>query len=165
MWLFWLALLIAVAFGCSFLAPSSVLHASALRAFDSSISTLSRGDIETSMTDGSDAEDKQSVVEAVAAPPARSVRATPRPTLAVKTSQYRKKVSPLMARMAAVKYDFKCGICGKTLDATWETDHIIPLSRAKSAADFEKLNSLDNLQPVHRIPCHQLKSSREAASR
>ena len=117
------------------------------------------------MTDGSDAEDKQSVVEAVAAPPARSVRATPRPTLAVKTSQYRKKVSPLMARMAVVKYDFKCGICGKTLDATWETYHIIPLSRAKSAADFERLNSLDNLQPVHRIPCHQLKSSREAASR
>ena len=102
MWLFWLALLIAVAFGCSLLAPSSDLHASALRAFDSSVSTLSRGDIETSMTDGSDAEDKQSVVEAVAAPPARSVRATPRPTLAMKTSQYRKKVSPLMARMAAV---------------------------------------------------------------
>ena len=165
MWLFWLALLIAVAFGCSFLAPSSDLHASALRAFDSSVSTLSRGDIETSMTDGSDAEDKQSVVEAAPAPPARSVRATPRPTLAVKTSQYRKKVSPLMTRMAAVKYDFKCGICGKTLDATWETDHIIPLSRAKSAADFEKINYLDNLQPVHRIPCHQLKSSREAASR
>ena len=60
-----------------------------------------------------------------------------------------------MARMAAVKYDFKCGICGKALDATWETDHIIPLSRARSAADFERLNSLDNLQPVHRIPCHQ----------
>jgi 5-methylcytosine-specific restriction endonuclease McrA len=69
-----------------------------------------------------------------------------------------------MARMAAVKYDFKCGICSKTLDATWETDHIIPLSRARSAADFERLNSLDNLQPVHRIHCHQLKSSREAAS-
>ena len=61
--------------------------------------------------------------------------------------------------------NFKCGICGETLDATWETDHIIPLSAARSAADFEKLNSLANLQPVHRIPCHQLKSSREAAGR
>ena len=165
MWLFWLALLIAVAFGCSFLAPSSDLHASALRAFESSVSALSCGDIETTMTDGSDAEDEQSVVKVIAAPPAKRVRATPRPTLPVKTSQIRKRVTPLMARMAAVKYDFKCGICGKALDATWDTDHIIPLSRARSAADFERLNSLDNLQPVHRIPCHQLKSSREAASR
>ena len=165
MWLFWLALLIAIAFGCSFLAPGSGLHASALRAFESSVSALSRGDIETTMTDGSDAEDEQSVVKVIAAPPAKRVRATPGPTLPVKTSQIRKRVTPLMARMAAPKYDFKCGICGKTLDATWETDHIIPLSSARSAADFEKLNSLANLQPVHRIPCHQLKSSREAAGR
>ena len=42
MWLFWLALLIAIAFGCSFLAPSSGLHASALRALEASVSELSR---------------------------------------------------------------------------------------------------------------------------
>ena len=113
MWLFWLALLIAVAFGCSFLAPSSDLHASALRAFESSVSALSRGDIETTMTDGSDAEDEQSVVKVIAAPPAKRVRATPRPTLPVKTSQIRKRVTPLMARMAAVKLILNVGFAAK----------------------------------------------------
>ena len=46
------------------------------------------------------------------APPPRSVQRTAR------TQQIRKRVTPLMARMAAVKYNFKCGICGKTLNAT-----------------------------------------------
>ena len=58
MWLFWLALLIAVAFGCSFLAPSSDLHASALRAFDASVSMLSRGDIESTLSDGGEGGDE-----------------------------------------------------------------------------------------------------------
>ena len=56
--LWWLVLLVAIAFGCSFLAPGSGLHASALRAFDSSVSMLSRGDIESTMSDGSDEEDE-----------------------------------------------------------------------------------------------------------
>ena len=29
----------------------------------------------------------------------------------------------------------------------------------------QRLNSIDNLQPVHRSPCHQMKTSREAATR
>ncbi len=167
LWIFWLALLIAIAVGCSFLAPSSGLHHSALRAFDSSVFLLSRGGAEQSTpSHSSDEDDEHSVGVGIAsAPPLRSIRAAPRPTLPLKTSQIRRRVTPLLARMAAVRYGFKCGICGKTLDATWETDHIIPLSSARSAADRERLNSVEKLQPVHRIPCHQLKSSREAASR
>ena len=55
------------------------------------------------------------------------------------------------------EYGFRCAICGDILDAGWETDHIVPLSRGGT-------NDLSNLQPVHRVPCHQMKSSREATA-
>ena len=142
MWLCWLALLIAIAFGCSFLAPGSGLHASALRAFDSSVSMLSRGDIESTF---------------------RSV-ASRQPVAPLKTSAIRRRVTPLMQKRVAVRYKFRCALCHLPLDETWETDHRIPLSQARNAAEAERLNSIDNLQPVRRA-CHQLKSSREAASR
>ena len=164
--LWWLVVLIAIALCCSFLAPASGLHKSALQAFDSSVGMLSRAGVEQSAASRRErAESVDYEPDAEGTPQLRGVRATPRTSPPLRTFNIRKRVTPLMARMAAVKYDFKCGICGKALDATWETDHIIPLSRARSAADFERLNSLDNLQPVHRIPCHQLKSSREATSR
>ena len=66
--------------------------------------------------------------------------------------------TPFQARLVAAKYGFRCAICGKMLDASWETDHIVPLSRGGS-------NDLSNLQAVHRIPCQQMKSSREATGR
>ena len=40
--LWWLVFLIAIALCCSFLAPASGLHKSALQAFDSSVGVLSR---------------------------------------------------------------------------------------------------------------------------
>jgi len=175
LWL-WLAILVAVAIGCSFLAPGSGLHQSALRAFDSSVFMLSRGGAEqstpshsserTECAAGGHEGDEHSVVGAsvASAPPLRSVRAAPRPMLPVKTSQIRKRVTPLMQKRVAVKYNFRCALCNLPLDDTWETDHRIPLSQARSAAEADRLNSPDNLQPVHRA-CHQLKSSREAASR
>ena len=161
MWLFWLALLIAVAFGCSFLAPSSGLHASALRAFEASVSELSRG--------GSDECDEPGVLAdiSVPAPPLRSVRSAPRPTPPLKTSNIRKRVTPLMQKRVAARYGFKCAICGLpfTDSSLWEIDHIVPLSAARTAADAARLNDISNLQPVHRSPCHQMKTSREAAAR
>ena len=69
-----------------------------------------------------------------------------------------------MQKRVAVRYNFRCALCNLPLDETWETDHIVPLSQAKTTAEAERLNSIDNLQPVHRS-CHQLKSSREAAVR
>ena len=80
---------------------------------------------------------------------------------------------PLAARPAraqkrvAARYGFKCAICGLpfTAQSLWEIDHIVPLSSARTAADVARLNDISNLQPVHRTPCHQMKTSREAAAR
>lgn len=170
LWLCWLALLIAIAVGCSFLAPGSSLHQSALRAFDSSVFTLSRGGVEDSATfHSSDEGDGHSVVGAsdASAPPLRSARAAPRPMLPLRTSDIRKRATPLMQKRVAARYNFKCAICNKPFTDTslWEVDHIVPLSSARTAADVERLNSIENLQPVHRTPCHQMKTSREAAVR
>ena len=86
--------------------------------------------------------------------PRFATRAAPAPA----TTTQRRRITPFQARLVAAKYGFRCAICGKMLDASWETDHIVPLSRGGS-------NDLSNLQPVHRIPCHQMKSSREATGR
>ena len=162
--LWWLVLLVAIAFGCSFLAPGSGLHASALRAVEASVSELSRGDFSSS-----DEGDEPGIAEAVSAPapPLRSVRSAPRPTPPLKTSNIRKRVTPLMQKRVAARYGFKCAICGLpfTDSSLWEVDHIVPLSTARTAADVAGLNDISNLQPVHRSPCHQIKTSRDAAAR
>ena len=48
--LWWLVVLIAIALCCSFVAPDSGLHKSALQAFDSSVGVLSRAGAEQSAT-------------------------------------------------------------------------------------------------------------------
>ena len=83
------------------------------------------------------------------------------PNATWKTALFRKRPTPLMQKRVAVRYGFKCAICKQPLDETWETDHIVPLTEAKSFEDAERLNSIENLQPVHRA-CHQIKTSREA---
>ena len=147
--LWWLVILLAIAFCCSFVAPDSGLHKSALQAFDSSVGVLSRAGVEQSATSRRKrAESVDYEPDAEGTPQQRSVRAAPRTSPPLRTSNIRKRVTPHML----------------PLDETWETDHRIPLSQARNAAQAERLNSIDNLQPVHRA-CHQLKSSREAASR
>ena len=74
---------------------------------------------------------------------------------------FRKRRTPLMQKQVAVRYGFKCALCGKLLDSTWETDHVIPLNTARSDEEAKRLNSIENLQPLHRA-CHQMKTSREA---
>ena len=168
MWLCWLAILVVIAFGCTFLAPDSGLHKSALQAFDSSVRRLSREAVEQAGTTRSrvrtDCEDDGPRIArgAAAALPSRITASTP----ALRTSTIRKRVTPLMQKRVAARYSFKCAICGLpfTDSSLWEVDHIVPLSSARTAADVERLNSELNLQPVHRS-CHQLKSSREATAR
>ena len=181
MWLCWLAILVVIALGCAFLAPDSGLHNSALQAFDSSVRMLSRVDAEPSATTRSrvrtDCEDDGPRIARGAAgalpsritastPTLRSVRGAPRPTPPLRTSTIRKRVTPLMQKRVAARYNFKCAICGLpfTDSSLWEVDHIVPLNTARTAADVERLNSELNLQPVHRS-CHQLKSSKEASAR
>ena len=153
--LWWLVLLLAVAFCCSFLAPDSGLHRSALQAFDSSVCMLSRAErVENEPVVSGGAEGTLRGGTSAFAPQRRTLR----------TSSIRRRVTPLMQKRVAVRHNFRCALCHLPLDETWETDHRIPLSQARNAAEAERLNSIDNLQPVHRA-CHQLKSSREAASR
>ena len=143
--MFWLLLgLLAVCALCSWLSPGDQLARSAARAFETSVLLLSQG---------GDGEARRTRTQTALRP------ASAQP---LKTSAIRKRVTPLMCKRVAVRYGFRCGICGLPLDETWETDHITPLSSARTAADVERLNALENLQPVHRA-CHQLKSSREAA--
>ena len=153
--LWWLVLLLAFAFRCSFLAPDSGLHRSALQAFDSSVCMLNRAErVENEPVVSGGAEGTLRGGISAFAPQRRSLR----------TSSIRRRVTPLMQKRVAVRYNFRCALCHLPLDETWETDHRTPLSQARTAAEAERLNSLENLQPVHRA-CHQLKSSREATSR
>ena len=175
LWLCWLAVLLAIALGCTFLAPDSGLHNSALQAFDSSVRMLSREAVEQSATTRSrvrtDCEDDGPRIArgAAGALPSRIAASTPALRSvrgALRTSTIRKRVTPLMQKRVAARYNFKCAICGLpfTDSSLWEVDHIVPLNTARTAADVERLNSELNLQPVHRS-CHQLKSSKEASAR
>ena len=177
--LWWLVFLLAIAFCCSFVAPDSGLHKSALQAFDSSVGMLSRAGVEQSATSRRErtkrGEDEPGIAgraegsfrgSVSASAQLRSLRAEPRPTLPLRTSGIRKRVTPLMQKHVAARYNFRCAICGLPFTATdlWEVDHIVPLSSARNAADVARLNDISNLQPVHRS-CHQMKTSREAAAR
>ena len=167
--LWWLVILLAIAFCCSFVAPDSGLHKSALQAFDSSVGVLSRAGVEQEDAPGIAGRAEGSFRGSVSAsaPQLRSLRAAPRPTLPLRTSSIRKRVTPLMQKRVAARYGFKCAICGLpfTDSSLWEIDHIVPLSTARTAADVARLNDISNLQPVHRSPCHQMKTSREVAAR
>ena len=177
--LWWLVMLLAIAFCCSFLAPDSGLHKSALQALDSSVCMLSRAGVEQSATSRRErtkrGEDEPGIAgraegsfrgSVSASAQLHSLRAEPRPTLPLRTSGIRKRVTPLMQKRVAARYNFRCAICGLPFTATdlWEVDHIVPPSAARTAADVARLNDISNLQPVHRS-CHQMKTSREAAAR
>ena len=166
--LWWLVMLLAIAFCCSFVAPDSGLHKSALQAFDSSVGVLSRAGVEQEDAPGIAGRAEGSFRGSVSASAQlRSLRTAPRPTLPLRTSGIRKRVTPLMQKRVAARYGFKCAICGLpfTDSSLWERDHIVPLSTARNAVDVARLNDISNLQPVHRSPCHQMKTSREAAAR
>jgi len=57
------------------------------------------------------------------------------------------------ARHVLLIHSGKCGVCG--LHGATQVDHIVPLSEGGS-------DDLDNLQPIHAIPCHRDKTAREA---
>jgi len=156
--MFWFLLLLIAAIAiCSWLSPpGSSLNRSAWHALDSTVAMLSRGG------GGDDDDDDGPPLPIRGAAPRREPRS--QPAALSKTSAFRKRVTPLMQKRVAVKHNFRCALCNQPLDDTWETDHRIPLSQARSVAEAERLNSIDNLQPVHRA-CHQVKSSRETANR
>ena len=165
--MFWFLLaLIAVALICSRLTPGSNLARSAADAFDANVRFLARyGAVDdVDVVDEDAAGDptpswlRQASAQRMQPTSGRETREAHVPSW--KTSAARKRPTPLMQKKVAVRYGFRCALCNEPLDETWETDHIVPLSQARSMRDAELLNSIDNLQPVHRA-CHQLKTSNE----
>jgi hypothetical protein len=73
-------------------------------------------------------------------------------------------ISPYMRNQVAQSQHWRCRICGRELDASFDLDHIIPLSsehwQATSGA-----NDRSNLQAICHSPCHIEKTAREASSR
>ena len=67
-----------------------------------------------------------------------------------------RKVTPFQKKVCAEKHGWRCACgCNKPLDASFEVDHIVPLSRGGT-------NHMSNLQPL-RSSCHKLKTSIERA--
>ena len=156
----YLLMLVVIIILCSCLAPHSGLRVSAVRALESSVNMMGR------LGPSDDQEEDMPELTAAWEPPAKARRASACPSkhgpdTKWKTALYRKRPTPLMQKRVAVRYGFRCALCGKLLDDTWETDHVIPLNTARSDEEAERLNSIENLQPVHRA-CHQIKTSREA---
>ena len=65
-------------------------------------------------------------------------------------------ISPYMRNQVAQSQHWRCNICGKELDASFDLDHILPLSQGGS-------NDRSNLQAICHSPCHIEKSAREAS--
>ena len=103
--LWWLVILLAIAFCCSFVAPDSGLHKSALQAFDSSVGMLSRASVEQS------AESVDYEPDAEGTPQLRSVLPALRTSPPLRTSNIRKKVTPHMLKRVAVKYIISVALC------------------------------------------------------
>ena len=65
----------------------------------------------------------------------------------------RQYLSAVTKRAVAAAQKWRCKVCGKLLDGSYEIDHIVPGGG----------NSVDNLQALHRFPCHMAKSAMEAS--
>ena len=65
-------------------------------------------------------------------------------------------ISPYMRNQVAQSQHWRCNICGKELDASFDLDHILPLSQGGS-------NEQSNLQAICHSPCHIEKTAREAS--
>ena len=73
-------------------------------------------------------------------------------------------ISPYTKKLIASRQNWRCAVCNRLLDASYEIDHIIPLHRGGSSSD-SSLHSLENLQALCRSPCHIEKTARENSAR
>ena len=63
-------------------------------------------------------------------------------------------ISPYSKKLVASRQHWKCAICGRILDASYEIDHITELSRGGT-------DDMSNLRALHRS-CHILRHTEEA---
>ena len=71
----------------------------------------------------------------------------------IKQDKIKRNVSESLKKMVASDQKWKCNICLKELDFTYEIDHILPLYKGGT-------NNRDNLQALCR-PCHGKKTLTE----
>ncbi len=90
------------------------------------------------------------------APPITTSRATTTKRSATTQRVNRPYISPYTKKLVAASQHWKCRICGRELDASYEIDHIVPLHKNGG-------NEISNLEAICRSPCHISKSAREAS--
>ena len=86
-----------------------------------------------------------------------------RPIVRTNGGVKRAYISPYTKKLIASRQKWRCAVCNKLLDASYEIDHIIPLHRGSSSDS--SLQSFDNLQALCRSPCHIEKTARENSAR
>ena len=77
------------------------------------------------------------------------------PKLPAVSRTRRPYLSAVTKKAVAAAQKWRCAKCGKLLDGSFEIDHRVPLSRGGD-------NSIENLQALHRFPCHMAKSATDA---
>jgi 5-methylcytosine-specific restriction endonuclease McrA len=65
----------------------------------------------------------------------------------------KRNVSNVVKKFVASNQQWKCALCSKTLDHTYEVDHIVPLGKGGN-------NNPENLQSLC-VSCHKTKTMRE----
>ena len=80
------------------------------------------------------------------------------PKLPAVSRTRRPYLSAVTKKAVAAAQKWRCAKCGKLLDGSFEIDHRVPLSRGGD-------NSIENLQALHRFPCHMAKSATDARAK
>ena len=122
---------------CAWLCPGNEITVSAVRALDSSVHLLSRGD----MIEDDDAPRQPRDVRGVASCKTHGVPVK------------RKRITPFMAKKVAAMHQWRCASCSELLTEDFEVDHHISLQNGGT-------NDISNLRPLHKR-CHLLKNSFE----
>ena len=81
--------------------------------------------------------------------------AAPPPKLPAVSRTRRPYLNAVTKKTVAARQKWRCAACGKLLDGSFEIDHRVPLSRGGD-------NSIENMQALHRFPCHMAKSAMDA---
>lgn len=69
----------------------------------------------------------------------------------ISKKKFKRNVTESKKKTVAAKQKWRCGLCGRMLDETYEVDHIIPLYQGGS-------NEIDNLMALDPI-CHRKKTN------
>ena len=135
-------ILVGLALLCAWLAPSTELRHSAMRALESSMLMVTR-------TGGLPEEESDE------GQPSALYRKECKATSA-RAPTKRKRVTPFISKKVAARQKFRCAMCGELLAEDWEVDHVVSLQHGGG-------NDLGNLQALHKR-CHAYKNHLEQST-